>query len=418
MPDREPQKAVEMTCRFCGADRVHTFVDLGMSPLCESYVSKEHLNEVEHFYPLHVFVCESCLLVQLDQYVSASEIFSDYAYFSSYSDSWVQHAAKYVETVSSRFEIGPGQRVMEVASNDGYLLQHFVARNVPVLGIEPAQNVADVAIEKGIPTVVRFLGELSARDIVNQHGGADLVVANNVFAHVPDINDFTAGLKALLKPGGVLTIEVPHLWRLIELNQFDTIYHEHFQYYSLLSAERVLSAHGLTVFDVEELRSHGGSLRLYVRLTDDSSKPQEARLAELREREVKYGFDRLDTYKSFESKVHATKRKLLQFLITAKEEGKRIVGYGAPGKGNTLLNYCGIRTDFLDFTVDRNPYKQGKFAPGTRIPILGPKELEEARPDYVLILPWNLRDEIAAQLEYIREWGGQFVVPIPEVEVF
>lgn len=418
MPDREPQKAVEMTCRFCGADRVHTFVDLGMSPLCESYVSKEHLNEVEHFYPLHVFVCESCLLVQLDQYVSASEIFSDYAYFSSYSDSWVQHAAKYVETVSSRFEIGPGQRVMEVASNDGYLLQHFVARNVPVLGIEPAQNVADVAIEKGIPTVVRFLGELSARDIVNQHGGADLVVANNVFAHVPDINDFTAGLKALLKPGGVLTIEVPHLWRLIELNQFDTIYHEHFQYYSLLSAERVLSAHGLTVFDVEELRSHGGSLRLYVRLTDDSSKPQEARLAELREREVEYGFDRLDTYKSFESKVHATKRKLLQFLITAKEEGKRIVGYGAPGKGNTLLNYCGIRTDFLDFTVDRNPYKQGKFAPGTRIPILGPKELEEARPDYVLILPWNLRDEIAAQLEYIREWGGQFVVPIPEVEVF
>jgi SAM-dependent methyltransferase len=389
-----------------------------MSPLCESYVPKKRLNEVEPFYPLHVFVCDSCLLVQLNQYVSASDIFSDYAYFSSYSDSWVRHAEKYVEMVTSRFEIGPGQQVMEVASNDGYLLQHFVARNVPVLGVEPAQNVADVAIEKGIPTVVRFLGELSARDIVNEHGGADLVVANNVFAHVPDINDFTAGLKTLLKPGGVLTIEVPHLWQLIELNQFDTIYHEHFQYYSLLSAERVLSAHGLTVFDVEELRSHGGSLRLYVRLTEDSSKPEQARLTELRKREIGYGFDRLETYESFEPKVHATKRKLLQFLITAKEEGRRVVGYGAPGKGNTLLNYCGIRTDFLDFTVDRNPYKQGKFAPGTRIPILDPDEIAKARPDYVLILPWNLREEIAAQLQYIREWGGQFVVPIPEVEVF
>jgi SAM-dependent methyltransferase len=406
------------TCRFCGADLEHTFVDLGMSPLCESYVAPEALNHVENFYPLHVFLCESCLLVQLDQYVSASDIFSDYAYFSSYSDSWVRHAAKYVETISARFGIGPDQRVIEVASNDGYLLQHFVARGIPVLGIEPAKNVASVAVEKGVPTVARFLGEDSAKDIVREHGAADLVVANNVFAHVPNINDFTAGLRVLLKENGVLTIEVPHLWRLIESNQFDTIYHEHFQYYSLLSAERVLGAHGLRVFDVEELRSHGGSLRLYARHAEHSSLPEQARLTELRNRELDQGFDRLEIYDSFEPNVHATKRKLLQFLISSKEAGKRIVGYGAPGKGNTLLNYCGIRTDFLDFTVDRNPYKQGKFAPGTRIPILHPDEISRTRPDFVLILPWNLRKEIAAQLDFIREWGGQFVVPIPEVEVF
>jgi len=413
-----PVIPVQPRCRFCGQTLHHTFVDLGMSPLCESYVSAEQLNGSESFYPLHVYVCESCLLVQLDEYVSASEIFGNYAYFSSYSDSWVRHAKKYVDDVSDRFEIGPRHRVIEVASNDGYLLQHFVARGVPVLGIEPAANVAEVAVKRGIQTVVRFLGEQSARLIVEEHGQADLVVANNVFAHVPALNDFAEGLRLLLKPFGVLTIEVPHLWRLIESNQFDTIYHEHFQYYSLLSAERVLAAHGLVVFDVDELPSHGGSLRLYVRRKDDDTKPETARLTGLREREREYGFDHLAAYLGFEPRVEATKRKLLSFLIAAREQGKKVVGYGAPGKGNTLLNYCGIRTDFIEFTVDRNPYKQGKYTPGTRIPILPPDEIARARPDYLLILPWNLRDEIESQLSYIREWGGRFVVPIPQVAVF
>jgi 2-polyprenyl-3-methyl-5-hydroxy-6-metoxy-1,4-benzoquinol methylase len=358
------------------------------------------------------------MLVQLDQYVDASDIFGDYAYFSSYSDSWVRHAEKYVQMMCDRFAIGPKNNVIEVASNDGYLLQHFVSRDVPVLGVEPARNVANVANRNGIPTVVRFLGKDSAQAIVNEHGAADLVVANNVFAHVPDVNDFTVGLKTLLKPSGILTIEIPYIKCLIELNQFDTIYHEHFQYYSLLSAERVLSAHGLRVFDVEELRSHGGSLRLYVRREENLSISDQAGLTSLREREITDGFDKLEAYENFAQKVHETKRKLLKFLINAKDSGKTLVGYGAPGKGNTLLNYCGIRTDFLDFTVDRNPNKQGMFAPGTRIPILHPDAIREARPDYVMILPWNLRTEIVDQLHYIREWGGQFVVPIPEVAVF
>jgi SAM-dependent methyltransferase len=417
----ETQSAIRLgrkaSCRFCGVSLRHTFVDLGMSPLCESYVPQERLNEMEPFYPLHALVCESCKLVQLDEYVTGVEIFDDYAYFSSYSDSWVQHAQNYVDLVSDRFGLNSDSIVFEVASNDGYLLQHFVSNRVPVLGIEPAANVAEAAIQKGIPTIVTYLTETSAGEIVAEHGEADLVVANNVYAHVPALNDFTKGLKTLMKSDGVLTIEVQHLWRLMEFNQFDTIYHEHFQYYSLISAERVLAANGLSVFDVEELGTHGGSLRLYAKHSDDSTKSEEPRLASLRTREIEHGFDRLETYLVFGERVRETKRKLLEFLIKAKREGKTIVGYGAPGKGNTLLNYCGIRQDFIDFTVDRNPYKQGRYLPGTHIPILAPEALAEARPDYVLILPWNLRQEIIGQLTYVREWGGRFVIPIPEVEV-
>jgi 2-polyprenyl-3-methyl-5-hydroxy-6-metoxy-1,4-benzoquinol methylase len=388
-----------------------------MSPLCESYVPEERLNAMEPFYPLHALVCSECKLVQLDEYVSGVEIFDEYAYFSSYSDSWVKHARNYVDSMTQRFHLDQESLVFEVASNDGYLLQHFVKDGVPVLGIEPAANVAEAALQKGVPTVVCYLTEESAAELANEHGKADLVVANNVYAHVPDLNDFTRGLRVLMKPDGVLTIEVQHLWRLMESNQFDTIYHEHFQYYSLISAERVLAENALTVFDVEELGTHGGSLRLYAKHSSDGTKPETKRLTELRSSELKHGFDRLETYLGFEERVRETKRKLLEFLIQAKREGRSIVGYGAPGKGNTLLNYCGIRQDFVDFTVDRNPYKQGRYLPGTHIPIRAPEALADAKPDYVLILPWNLRDEIVRQLAYIREWGGKFVVPIPEVEI-
>lgn len=416
-PSAEAGSGAARWCRLCGEEIRHSFIDLGMSPLCESFVPEERANLMEPFYPLHAYVCESCKLVQLDEYVSGVEIFDDYAYFSSFSDSWVQHARDYVTAVSERFSIGPQSMVFEVASNDGYLLQHFVNDGVPVLGIEPAANVAQAAIDKGVPTKVSYLTVDSAREIVAESGQADLVAANNVFAHVPSLNDFTQGLAILMKPDGVLTIEVQHLWRLMESNQFDTIYHEHFQYYSLLSAERTLNRNGLALFDVEELGTHGGSLRYYARHMDDDSKPETERLKTLRQRELDYGFDDMAVYLGFEEQVRKTKRRLLSFLIEAKEAGKTIVGYGAPGKGNTLLNYCGIRQDFVDFTVDRNPYKHGRYLPGTRIPIKPPEALAEARPDYVLILPWNLRDEIIAQLAYIREWGGRFVVPIPEVAV-
>jgi len=405
-------------CRCCDTPLERVFVDLGMSPLCESYVDPAHLNHMEPFYPLKVYICESCLLVQLDQYVSASDIFTEYAYFSSFSDSWVEHAKRYVDMMIDRFDISSTSKVMEIASNDGYLLQHFVARNIPVLGIEPARNVAKVAIAKGIPTVSEFLGEDTARRIVSDHGQADIVAGNNVFAHVPALNDFTAGIKLLMKPGAVLTLEFPHLWRLMDENQFDTIYHEHFSYFSLATAENVLAAHGIRVFDVEELKSHGGSLRIFACHSDDASRETSDRLTGLRDREKHAGFHSLERHLGFEEQVRETKRKLLEFLINAKRSGKTVAGYGAPGKGNTLLNYCGIRGDFIDFTVDRNPYKQGKFLPGTHIPILDPAAIRNNKPDYVLILPWNLRREISEQLAYIREWGAQFVVPIPEVEVF
>ena len=396
----------------------HTFVDLGMSPLCESYVSHDHLNGMEAFYPLHVYVCEQCFLVQLDEYVTPESIFSEYAYFSSYADSWVQHAKQYTEMITKRLGLSDQSHVVEIASNDGYLLQHFTAQGIPVLGIEPAANVAQAAVTQGIPTLVKFFGEQTAHELVAAHKPADLIIGNNVLAQVPDLNDFVKGMKILLKPRGVITIEFPHLMRLMEENQFDTIYHEHFSYFSFITAERIFAAHGLTLFDVEELPTHGGSLRIYARHVEDTSKPVGSRVTKLRSREEAAGFTRLDHYFSLAEKARETKRKLLDFLIKAKIEGKSIAGYGAPGKGNTLLNYCGIRSDFLDYTVDRSPYKQGKFLPGTHISIFHPDKIKETKPDYVLILPWNLKDEIMQQLAYIRDWGAQFVVPIPEVRVY
>jgi len=372
---------------------------------------------MEPFYPLHVYVCGECFLVQLEEFVPPEEIFTEYAYFSSYSDSWLAHARSYVDLVTKRFELSTRSHVVELASNDGYLLQYFVGKGIPVLGVEPAANVAEAAISRGVPTLVKFFGVQTAKELASSGQRADLIAANNVLAQVPDVNDFVGGMKILLKPGGVVTVEFPHLVRLIEENQFDTIYHEHFSYFSFGTADRIFAAHGLVLFDVEEITTHGGSLRIYGRHSDDTSKPIHDAVFRLKEQETAYGLDRLDRYTSFDEKVRETKRKLLEFLIRAKREGKRISGYGAPGKGNTLLNYCGIRTDFLDFTVDRNPYKQGKFLPGTHIPIHPPEKIRQERPDYVMILPWNFKDEIVRQLHYIREWGGQFVVPIPEVRV-
>lgn len=405
-------------CRFCGHTLQHTVVDLGMSPLCESYVSREQLNAMERFYPLHVYVCERCFLVQLPgEYVSAEEIFSDYAYFSSYSDSWLRHASNYVDQMTSRFSLNQRSHVVELASNDGYLLQYFVKKGIPALGIEPARNVAEEAVRKSVPTLVKFFGVQTARELAAEGKYADLMLANNALAQVPDLNDFVGGMKILLAPAGVITVEFPHLMRLMEENQFDTIYHEHFSYFSFITAEQIFAAHGLTLFDVEELPSHGGSLRIYARHTGYEPTPVGERVTELREREIVAGFNRTEHYSSFSEKVKETKRKLLEFLTQAKREGKSIAGYGAPGKGNTLLNYCGIRTDFLDYTVDRNIHKQGKFLPGTHIPILHPDKIRETKPDYVLILPWNLKNEIRQQLAYVREWGGKLVVPIPEVTI-
>ena len=408
----------EPSCLFCGKPLRHSLVDLGMSPLCESYVSREQLNQMELFYPLHALVCDGCFLVQLDEYVSPEHIFTEYAYFSSYSDSWVTHMEKYTEMIIERFGLNAGSFVVEVASNDGYLLQHFVARKIPVLGIEPAANIAEVAEKKGIPTLVKFFGEQTAMELAKEGKKADLIAGANVLAQVPRPNDFVKGLKVLLKPHGVVTIEFPHLMRLMEENQFDTIYHEHFSYFSFLTVEKIFAAHGLVLFDVEEIPTHGGSLRIFARHAEDDSKPVCERVEEMRERELHAGFCRLETYSSFGEKVHETKRKLLEFLIGVKRQGKTVVGYGAPGKGNTLLNFCGIRTDFIDYTVDRNTYKQGKFLPGTHIPILHPDRIRETKPDYVMILPWNFKDEIMSQISYVRDWGGRFVVPIPEVKVW
>jgi 2-polyprenyl-3-methyl-5-hydroxy-6-metoxy-1,4-benzoquinol methylase len=397
----------------------HTFVDLGASPISNDFLSAAQLSQMEPFFPLHVKVCAHCFLVQVADCISARHIFSDnYAYFSSFSDSWLEHAKTYVEMITARFHLGQQHQVIEVACNDGYLLQYFVAKGIPVLGIEPTANTAAAAEKKGIPTVVKFLGEATAREITRDKNQAELVIGNNVLAHVPDINDFVEGLRILLKPTGVLTMEFPHLMRLMAENQFDTIYHEHYQYLSLFVVEKVFGAHGMTVFDVEELPTHGGSLRIYVRYTGDSSHPATSRVEELRQRESTAGYDHLKTYFSFTERVKETKRRLLEFLIAAKRSGKTVVGYGAPAKGNTLFNYCGVRTDFVDYTVDRSPHKQGLFLPGTRIPVYAPDKIRETKPDYVLILPWNIKDEIMQQMAFIGEWGGQFAVPIPEPRVY
>jgi SAM-dependent methyltransferase len=418
MAESLPQAARQPRCRFCGQALQTTFVDLGMSPLCQTHIEQQQLNHMEPFYPLHAWVCSKCFLVQLEEYVAPANIFSsEYAYFSSYSDSWVEHARRYAEMMRKRFAISSDSLVMEIASNDGYLLQHFVAAGVPVLGIEPAANVAKAAQERGVRSEVCFHGTSNAEKIVAKYGQADLVLGNNVLAHVPNLNDFVEGMKRLLKPEGVITMEFPHLQRLMEQNQFDTIYHEHFSYFSFFTVEQVFAAHQLTLFDVEELSTHGGSIRIFARHAADGSKPASDRVRELRRRELSLGFDRLETYQSFGEQVKATKRQLLSFLIALKDQGKTIAGYGAPGKGNTLLNYCGIGPDFLAYTVDRSPYKQGKYTPGMHIPIRSPDEIRRTKPDYLLILPWNLKDEIVAQMGLIREWGGQFIVPIPKPQI-
>ena len=411
------QPTATKACRFCRADLKRTFVDLGMSPLCETYPSAADLNHGEVYYPLHVYVCERCYLVQLEEYENRENIFSDYPYFSSFSDSWLKHAENYCEKMTARFGLSAQSLVVEVASNDGYLLQYFVRQGLPVLGIEPAANVAKVAVEKGVPTLVRFFGTELARDMAAEGRCADLVLGNNVLAQVPDLNDFVEGLKVLLKPHGVLTLEFPHLLRLIERNEFDTIYHEHFSYFSMLTTARILEAHALKVFDVEELATHGGSLRVFACRAEDKTHEVKRAVVDVIAEEKKAGLGSVEGYESFARQVKETKFALVEFLIAAARQGKRVAGYGAPGKSATLLQYCGIGRDFIAYTVDRSPYKQGRFLPGSHIPIHHPDRIRETKPDYVVILPWNLKEEIVEQLQYIREWGGKFVVPIPKVTI-
>jgi len=404
-------------CRICQAPLRHTFVDLGMSPLANSYVNRRQLNQMEPFYPLQVFVCDCCFLVQLVPVARPEEIFSEYAYFSSYSDSWLEHASAYADSVTRRFGLHGNSRVVEIASNDGYLLQYFASKGISVLGIEPARNVAETAVQRGIPTLIRFFGDETARELAAEGKHADLIIGNNVLAHVPDLNGFVRGMESLLRRRGVITLEFPHLMRLIEQNQFDTIYHEHLSYFSLITIQKLFSCHGLKLFDVEELSTHGGSLRIYLCHEDDKEKAISERVKDLLSREEKAGLTKLEQYLSFGDQVKQTKREFLKFLIAAKNQNKSIVAYGAPAKGNTLLNYCGVGTDFIDYTVDRSPHKQGHFLPGTRIPIYSPDRIGETRPDYLVILPWNLTEEIVTQMSYIREWNARFVVPIPAVRV-
>ena len=406
-------------CRFCSQPLRTSFADLGMSPFANSYVPVAQIDRAEKFYPLHAWVCESCLLVQLESFESPDAIFGDYLYFSSFSDSWLRHAKSYTEQMIQRFGFGPSHQVIELASNDGYLLQYFKSAGIPVLGVEPAANVAKVAAEKhGIESIVKFFGVDTAREMKAAGRTADLLLGNNVLAHVPDLNDFVSGMAIVLKESGLITMEFPHLLQLMTHNQFDTIYHEHFSYFSFTTVEKVFARHGITLFDVEELPSHGGSLRIFGRHSANAAHPVTPRVAALKQKEAEAGLLGMEAYRKFAEQVRETKRKLLSFLIEAKRSGKRIVGYGAPAKGNTLLNFCGVYTDFIDYTVDRSPHKQNHLLPGTRIPIHGPEKIFETKPDYVLILPWNLKDEISRQMAHIREWGGKFVVPIPEVQIF
>jgi hypothetical protein len=408
--------SVHFSCRLCDANVTRTFVDLGMSPLCESYVRQEKLDSAEAFYPLHVRICDACLLVQLPAYVPGEDIFSDYAYFSSYSDSWVAHARRYADSMTDRLGLGAASLVTEVASNDGYLLQHFHAAGIPVLGVEPAANVAAAAQARGIRTEVEFLGPETGKQLAARHGQADLVAANNVFAHVPDIRGFAVGLRALVKDSGVVTLEFPHLLRLIERRQYDTIYHEHFSYLSLLTSSRALALAGLRVVDVDELETHGGSLRVYARPAESAGEPTSRVKAVLDAEEVA-GLHSVAGHAGFAGQVLKIKSDLLRFLLEAAADRRSVAGYGAPGKGNTLLNHCGIRSDLLAYTVDRSPVKQGKYLPGTHIPIYAPDLLAQTKPDYILVLPWNLRTEITQQLDYVRQWGGRLVFPIPELEI-
>jgi SAM-dependent methyltransferase len=404
------------TCRFCASPLEAVFADLGMSPLANSYLRPDQDNAMEPFYPLRAFVCGECFLVQLEEFESPSHIFSDYAYFSSYSSSWLEHCQRYTASMIDRFGFDGGSWVVEIASNDGYLLQFFKERGVPVLGIEPAANVAEVAEAKGVPTLVEFFGVQTAERVAADRR-ADLLLGNNVLAHVPDVNDFVAGMKALLAPGGVITMEFPHLMRLIDEYQWDTIYHEHFSYLSFTTARRIFAAHGLRLFDVDELPTHGGSLRIYGCHEDDAEKLDTDAARELLAREDAAGYSDIETYLAYGARVAEDKRRIVATLSALKDEGKRIVGYGAAAKGNTLLNYCGIGRDFLDYTVDLSPHKQDHLLPGTHIPIRSPDAIRETRPDVVFILPWNLKDEIVEQLGFIREWGGTFAVRTPELSL-
>jgi 2-polyprenyl-3-methyl-5-hydroxy-6-metoxy-1,4-benzoquinol methylase len=407
-----------LTCRSCNATLSHTFADLGMSPISNAFLKPSMLRNSEKFYPLHAYVCSDCLLVQLEEVEAPTEIFNnEYAYFSSYSLSWLAHAQRYAVMMTSKLQLDTNSQVIEIASNDGYLLQYFQAKNIPVLGIEPAGNVAAVAESKGINSLVEFFSVATAQKLVGQDIQADLLLGNNVLAHVPDLNDFVAGMKIILRSSGVITMEFPHLLNLIQQNQFDTIYHEHFSYFSCLAVEKVFTRHGLTLFDVEEIPTHGGSLRIYVKHQENNVISIEPTIAALKAKEIQAGLDKIETYTKYSTAVQATKRKLLAFLIAAKDQGKTVAGYGAPAKGNTLLNYCGIQTDLLAYTVDMSPHKQGMFLPGTHIPIYAPEHIAATKPDYLLILPWNLQNEIIEQMAIIRTWGGKFVVPIPEVTV-
>jgi SAM-dependent methyltransferase len=418
--DAEPGRVApssSLRCRSCDTPLEHTFANLGSSPLANTYLTKRQLAEAEPFYPLHVYVCDRCFLVQLPPVTTPEDLFGEYAYFSSYSDSWVEHARRYVGDMIDRFGFDWSSKVVEIASNDGYLLRHFDERGVPVLGIEPARNVAVAAQQAGIPTLVEFFGLETAERLRAEDETADLIVGNNVLAHVPELGDFIAGVRALLKPGGVVTMEFPHLLRLIEKIEFDTIYHEHLSYFSLLAVQRLFAEAGLTLFDVGELPTHGGSLRIYARHGENASIPIGPRVADLRDRELDAGLDRLETYTEFDERVRTVKRNLLEFLIGARRDGKSIVGYGAPAKSATLLNYCGIRSDFVDYVVDRSPHKQGRFLPGSHLEIREPSQVERTRPDFLLILPWNLKDEIIEQMSHVRAFGCRFVVPIPETTV-
>ena len=414
----DPVHARHYACRFCNEPLRHTFVDLGTSPLCQRHVTPARFDHAEAIYPLHVYVCESCFLVQLPAYVAREEIFdAEYGYFSSFSETWLQHANAYVQMMIPRFDLGAASKVVELASNDGYLLQYFKRAGVPVLGIEPTENTAAIAIKNGIPSLTKFFGRETAREVLAGDGPASLILGNNVLAHVPDINDFVGGMKILLGPGGVVTMEFPQLLHLIDRSYWDTIYHEHFSYLSFTTVEKIFAAQGLVLFDVDDLPTHGGSIRIYGRHADDTTKPVHERVLAMREREKAAGHFDLAYYRTYGERVKESKRAILEFLIEAKRQGKSIAAYGAPGKGNTLLNYCGIRTDLIDYTVDRSPHKQGNFLPGTRLPIYGPEKIRETKPDYLFLLPWNLKDEIVKQMADIRSWGGKFVVPIPTVQV-
>jgi hypothetical protein len=412
-----PEVFVAPTCRHCDSPLELSFCDLGMSPLANSYLSVEELDRMEPFYPLHAYVCGECFLVQLQEFETPEHIFTEYAYFSSFSDSWVAHAEGYVNAMVERFGFDKNSQVIEIASNDGYLLQFFLQKGIPVLGIEPAANVARAAQDKGIETLVQFFNPETAQSLGERGVQADLLLGNNVLAHVPVLNDFVRGMKMALKPTGVITMEFPHLLQLMRENQFDTIYHEHFSYLSLMTVERVFAKFGLRIFDVDQLPTHGGSLRIYATHQESDAHPLSDNVKSLRSEELEAGLDQADTYQAFSDRVKSTKRALLRFLIEARDEGKTVVGYGAPAKGNTLLNYCGVRTDLIDYTVDRSPHKRDRFLPGVHLPIHDPEKIRETKPDYVLILPWNIKEEIMKQMSYIRDWGGQFVVPIPEARV-